>query len=852
MGSAGIASIEPLLSLRGISKRFPGILAIDRVDFDVRLGEVHVLFGENGAGKSTLINVVAGTFPPDAGQFRFGGEDIHHLTPHRARSIGISPVFQEFSLVPSLTVEDNLFLGRELSVGGILRAGRMKQQARELIAKLGFDLDPLRRVEDLSRAHQQMAEIAKALLGEVRLLILDEPTASLTERETRRLFDLVADLKSQGIGVIYVSHRVREIRALADRITVLRDGRLVKTLNAAGVTDSELIELMTGRKIDILFPTIIHKPGRIALDAENLSVTGSVHGVNFRARAGEITGVAGLVGCGKSEVIRAIYGLEPLTDGTVRLNDMPYDDPSPRASLKRGLAYFPANRVTEGLALSRTVRENASMAALDLQRFARFGVLNVAAERSAILPIMERLKLRPPDIERAAGDLSGGNRQKAMLGRALIRDLSVFLFDEPTVGIDVGAKVEVYEFMKQLVEDGAAVVIVSSELPEVLSLSNRLYVMLRGRIVAELAGEEKTERNVLASFFGDECAPAEIVQMSAPAALDPPKDDTIARLGRLIGRVGLLPLLLVLLVVVMAAVMPNFYGFINILNILRTTSFLAIVSCGQALVLIAGGFDLSVGSTIALASVIVAKTMAWSVFAYPGQTATAIALGILAGLGSGFIVGLVNGVCVARLKISGFIVTLGTMSTTLGVALMITNGIPVYGMPRPFVAQFGRAQWFYLPSAVYIALAIIVLISFMQRRTLLGRYIYAIGGNPEAAVVSGVSIQPYQVAIYIISGVLAAGTGLLLTAQVGSGQASFGGNQMMLQSIAAAVIGGVSLRGGIGRIEMVAVSALFLTILANALNLQRIDSRLQPVFLGFIMIAAVALNEFSRRRKVLA
>ena len=273
------------------------------------------------------------------------------------------------------------------------------------------------------------------------------------------------------------------------------------------------------------------------------------------------------------------------------------------------------------------------------------------------------------------------------------------------------------------------------------------------------------------------------------------------------------------------------------------------VAAGQALVLIAGGFDLSVGATVALASVVAAKAMASTAAAAPGQTALAITLGTLAGLGCGLVVGLINGLCVARLKITGFVVTLGTMSATLGVALIITNGIPVYGMPGPFVQDFGRAQWLELPSAVYVALATPIAMIFVQRHTLLGRYIYAIGGNPEAAIVSGVSIQVYQVSTYVISGVLAAATGLLLTAQVGSGQASFGGDRMMLQSIAAAVIGGVSLRGGIGRIEMVAISALFLTILTNALNLLRVDSRLQPVFIGFIMVAAVALDELSRRRK---
>ena len=504
---------EPLLSLRGISKRFPGVKALDGVDLEVRAGELHVLFGENGAGKSTLINVIAGTFAPDEGEFYFLGERIHDLHPHRARMIGISPVFQEFSLVPSLTVEQNLFLGREMVSYGMINKRAMRQMAQKLIADLGFDLDLHRRVGELSRAHQQMAEIAKSLLGEVKLLILDEPTASLTERETGRLYELIATLKAQGVGIIYVSHRMREIRALADRITVLRDGKLVKTTDAAATSDSELIELMTGRKIDVLFPTIIHQPSGVAVDIKNLSVRGNrVNGVNFQARSGEITGIAGLVGCGKSELVRAIYGLEPIRDGTIRLNDAPYGCPSPHISIQKGVAYFPADRVAEGLALSRPIRENASMAALELESFSRLGVLNLAGESARIQQIMNQLKLRPPRIESAVGGLSGGNRQKVMLGRALTREFSIFLFDEPTVGIDVGAKLEVYNFIAGLVENGAAVVVVSSELPEVLALSNRLYVMHHGRIVAELQDDQKTEQNVLASFFKDSSMPTDTVQ----------------------------------------------------------------------------------------------------------------------------------------------------------------------------------------------------------------------------------------------------------------------------------------------------------------------------------------------------
>ncbi len=292
--AAPAASAPLLLEMGGITKTFPGVRALDGVDFDLRAGEVHVLFGENGAGKSTLINIIAGTFPPDGGSFRFNGEEMRGLTPHQARVMGISPVFQEFSLVAEMTVEENLFLGREIATAGVLNRGAMRERARTIIEELGFALDPARKVGQLSRAHQQMTEIAKALMGNVRVLILDEPTASLTESETVRLFELIGQLKASGIGIIYVSHRMAEIKRLGDRITVLRAGKLITTLDAQGVSENELVELMTGRKIELLFPEIEHKPGDTLLRVQDITlVDRSVEGVDFHARAGEITGIAG-------------------------------------------------------------------------------------------------------------------------------------------------------------------------------------------------------------------------------------------------------------------------------------------------------------------------------------------------------------------------------------------------------------------------------------------------------------------------------------------------------------------------------------------------------------------------------
>ncbi len=493
-----------MLELVGVGKRFPGAIALDGVNFDLRAGEVHVLLGENGAGKSTLINIMAGTFAPDSGQFRFKGRTVTNLTPHRARLMSISPVFQEFSLIPELTVEQNLFLGREMTAGPLLRRQAMHRRAVELLADLGFDLQPHMKAGRLSRAHQQMAEIAKALLADTRVLILDEPTASLTETEVDRLFELLARLKAEGVGIVYVSHRMAEIRRIADRVTILRDGRWVATVTAAEVTDTSLVELMTGRRIDMLFPTIIARPAATVLEIQGLTLAdGAVRDASLYARAGEITGIAGLVGSGKSELIRAVYGLAQISAGSIRFNGEPLGAPSPAAALAAGICYFPSDRGAEGLAVDRPVRENASMAALDLGRLSRFGLLRRAVERMLVRGVMERLSLRPLEIERRVRAFSGGNRQKVLLARGLMRDISLFLFDEPTVGIDVGAKLEVYALMKDLAEAGAAIILVSSELPEVMHLSNRLYVMHRAHVVAELAGETMTENAVLGYFFSE-------------------------------------------------------------------------------------------------------------------------------------------------------------------------------------------------------------------------------------------------------------------------------------------------------------------------------------------------------------
>jgi len=492
-----------MLQVTGITKKFRGVVALDNVDFSLERGEVHALLGENGAGKSTLINLIAGTFPWTEGACSIDGQSISALTPQAAREFGIAAVFQEFSLVPDLTVLENLFLGRERSGGLFLKRREMRQSAIELLDDLGFQVPLDEKVAFLSRAQKQMVEIAKALRTKPKVLILDEPTASLTDGEAEKLFQAMALLKARDVGIIYVSHRMAEIRNLSDRVTVLRGGRKIGTVVTAEVSDEGLIEMMVGRPVEQLFPKIEYKPGPVRLEGANLtSESGSVLDASFVARAGEVVGLAGLVGCGRSELCRAIFGLEPIASGTVKLGDRLVDHPTPAGMLADNVCYFPADRGAEGLALLRSARENATMGSLGLPALSAGPVLKFWREHDIIRDPLERLGLRPMAPERKVSAFSGGNQQKVMLARGLMKPFEVYIFDEPTVGIDVGAKADVYNLIKSLVEGGACVIVSTSELPELINLASRIYVMHEGRIVADLGEGEHSEAQILSHYFG--------------------------------------------------------------------------------------------------------------------------------------------------------------------------------------------------------------------------------------------------------------------------------------------------------------------------------------------------------------
>ena len=493
----------PLLSAKSLTKDYQSLRALDAVDFDLRAGEVHVLFGENGAGKSTLISILAGATRPTSGSIKMKDKEISLASVHDARQLGISAVFQEFSLIPQMTVEENLFLGAEHTRHYLLDKRSMHREALELLGDLGFELRPNQRVDRLTRAQQQMVEIAKAFRDELTVLILDEPTASLTEHETELLFTLIRELTARGVGIVYITHRIAEIRQIGTRITILRDGRYVAVLPVEDVDDDTLVRLMTGREVGKIFPEIV--PGPAVEDVLILdhvtTAQGQVLDVSMSVRKGEIVGLAGLMGSGKSKIMQAAFGALPIAHGRVIYRGEDVTGQSPAKAIRRGFLYLPADRKGDGLMMMRPARENISLSALDDAAFRSGIFMDRNAEKRRAAELARQLNLSPNQPEHIIEHFSGGNQQKVMLARSLTRNFELIVFDEPTVGVDVGTRAVIYQFIAELTEAGKTVVIVSSELPEILHMSTRAYVFHRGRVQAELSRDALSEESVLAHFF---------------------------------------------------------------------------------------------------------------------------------------------------------------------------------------------------------------------------------------------------------------------------------------------------------------------------------------------------------------
>jgi rhamnose transport system ATP-binding protein len=487
-----------LLAATSITKAFAGIQALKRVSFDLRPGEVHALIGENGAGKSTLIKVITGAEIADSGTLVVSDQVVRHMDPHTSRSLGIAAIYQQPALFPDLTVAENIALS--LESGRPWR--RVDWKARErtasaLLDRVSAAIDPRRFVETLSMPEQQIVEIAKAIGARARIVIMDEPTASLSEREVDGLFKVIRALRAEGVGIIYISHRLDEVFAIADRITVLRDGETIATREAKSVDRAELIRLMVGRELSAVFPKREVPIGDVVLEVRNLSNrTTGVRNVSLSVRRGEILGLAGLVGSGRTELAETLFGLTPADSGEILLRGTPVRIDSPAQAIRLGIGYVPEDRRQHGVVLEMSLAANASLASLGA--VSRHGLVHAASERQSAESYVERLRIRTPSVFAEVGSLSGGNQQKVALARWLATKPSVLILDEPTQGVDVGSKAEIHKIMGDLAADGLAVIMISSELPEILGMSDRIAVLHAGAVRGILSREEASQARILA------------------------------------------------------------------------------------------------------------------------------------------------------------------------------------------------------------------------------------------------------------------------------------------------------------------------------------------------------------------
>ncbi len=815
----------PALEIRGLAKAFPGVQALRGVSFTVGGGEVHAVVGENGAGKSTLMKILAGALAPDQGTLLVGGRVMPSFSPEASRRAGVAIIYQEFNLIPHLSAADNICLGREPGAAGWIDRAGVRAAARRWLSELEAQVPAEAEVGSLSVANRQLVEIAKALSLDAGILIMDEPASALSETERERLFALIGKLKAGGITILYVSHSLEEVFRLADWVTVLKDGELVFTRRIADTSPEEVITGMVGRKLDHLFPPRAGEPGEVLLEVRDARSGTEVDGVSFSLRAGEILGLYGLVGAGRTELCKALFGARPLS-GEVRLGGKHVRFSSSRAAVRRGLALLTEDRKEEGLIPGLSIRQNLALPSLRDRQL--LGVVRSAAERRETAAMAADMRVKCSSVEEEVVSLSGGNQQKVVIGKWLLSRPRVLICDEPTRGVDIGARLEIYGRLRELARKGMGILMVSSELPEVLGMADRLLVMRKGRIAAELTAAAATEQKVMAAALGGGAAAAWPESPTTHAASRALRAQAGSRRPAGTSLVVFVTLAALLLAGILTA--PSFLDSYNLTSNIRAAAALGIVAMGQAMVMISGGVDLSVSSTITLTMILSAGLMA-------GRGAM-ILPAVLACLGAGLLMGLVNALAVVKLKVVPFIATLGVMSVGRGVVLLITHG-PV-GAIAPSFRLLSRGSVGPIPSALIVAVVVFTAATLLMNRTRYGRHLFALGGGREIARLAGIRVQRVQLASYLVSGLCAAAAGLYLASRTGVGDPSVGPG-FDLDSIIAVLIGGIPFGGGRGNILGVIAGVLLLTVLGSLVNAWNLQTWYHQIARAVILLAAISI-----------
>lgn len=837
------------VAVKDISKSFPGVKALDGVSIELASGEVHALVGENGSGKSTLVKVLCGVYQPDSGEIQVDGHPVLIKSPIDAQNLGICAVHQEFYLVPQLDVASNVFLGQEkrfVSSTGIINYNAMYQETEQVFLKLGHSMDPRMPVSRLGVALKQLVEIAKVLVRNAKIVIFDEPTAALPDEDVSNLFETIRVLKRQDIAVLYISHRLSEIWEIGDRVTVLRDGRLVCTRLTNELSMDQLIQHMTGRRLEDKYPRSSWEIGSdVILRVESMTRIPHFSEVGFELHEGEILGIAGLVGSGRSELGRALFGLLRTQSGNIEVCGKRIDRLTPREAIRSGIGYIPAERKTEGLVLQLPVRDNIALSSL-ASLASKLGFLRMSRYVGLSKKFIGDMAIKPADcMNRRVHVLSGGNQQKVVLSKTLAKTPRVLILDEPTRGIDVGARVEVYSILGELARRGVGIVISSSDLQELVGMCNTVLVMNRGRIVKKFKLGEAGETELLRAMNAEEENTLDGTLPVEKRSLGPNYSRESMRLTRSGGLVfsfrGILQrlwgnrtlgigLLMVALSVLFSFTIPEFLTGRAMLSLLRQAAYLLMVSAGTAIPILVGGIDVSAGTLLGLTSVLAAKAIL-------GIGAIGLWVGPIVGCVTGMALGLV----ISRYGLAPLVVTLGMSQVYRGLALIITDGQPVFGLPNWMDKLSNPALFSFVPLPFVIALSVLIAMEASLRKTVLGRRLYAIGGSEEASRISGIPVTRYIALAYGAAGLLSGLAGTLFAARAKSGQPLIGSG-MEIEAIAAAVLGGFSLRGGEGSLIGVLIAVLALGILRTGMNLLNVGPYLQMLIIGMVLVGGLILD----------
>ncbi len=822
-----------------VSKAFGGVRALVEVDMTIQRGEVHALCGENGAGKSTLIKILSGLYAPDEGDVIIAGRALPHGV-QAANELGVSVIHQESVACHDLDAVDNVFVGREpRRFGGLLldRAS-MERQTRELMSQLGEVIDIARPVGELPLAQRQLIGIARALSQQCRLLIMDEPTASLSARESEALFRIIRQLRAQGVSVLYVSHRLEEIFSLADRVTVLRDGSHVATRLVGDLSPRALIELMVGREIEPLGPDELRRPGDSAnlLEICGLTRVGAFDDVSLTVQAGEVVGLAGLVGAGRTELANAIFGLTSYDTGRVSVHGAPLRSSSVAASLRRGLALVPEDRQHLGLVLPMSAAENLSL--IVLRSLTRWGLIRNRAEQELTSRLASEVQVRAAHLSLPAEALSGGNQQKLVLGKWLAACPRVLILDEPTRGVDVAAKSEIHRRIRQLASQGLGTLLISSELPEILRLCDRILVMREGRIAGELSREAATEQKVLELALPDASAVGGVEKSRH-------KLEAAAERSPLSGvwrrRETWLVILIAITLAFVAALKPSFLSPANLLDIAADAAPTAIIACAVTLVIITGEIDISVGSIVGLTAALL------GLCCYGPSAPMSVPLGVACALCMALVLGAVNGLLITLGRVPSIIATLGMLTVLRGITKLIMQGTSIDGRPE-MLRDLATGKLLGVPNSVCVAAIIAVVAGFVARRTPLGRRIYAVGSNPKAAPLLGVSAGHVKFTVFALSGLMAGLAAVVLAPKNSIIQPNLG-EGLELLVVTCVVVGGTSIRGGRGTIGGTMLAVLLLSLVPTALTYIGAPPQWRLAIQGAFILAAVTAEHFLERRR---